>query len=393
MPVNPLDLTEAMVRINSVLPHEQLLAEFLADQIRALGLEPVWQDVAPGRPNVSCLADLSGSGPFVTFTGHLDTVAPVEGWSSDPWTPVRRDGRLYGLGALDMKSGLACAFTAFARLLQAPHAPDGPGRLGFAATCDEEGLGSGARALMQTRMADSDLILLPEPFGAAAEEDPSPLALPGKILYRIVVQGRSAHALIHPEHGINAVDDAARIVGALERLPLGVHPLLGTANYCTLKIEGGYREYSVVVPERCEIIVTRMLVPGETRDGAVEQLRRLIGSLGLDSAVSIETPPPSYQPYVLAADAPAVRAFERAFASVHGRAPILRGMMVITDGNIYGGEAGIPTISCGPRGRGLHEADEYVEIDSLEPCVAVLMGTALAFSGSAADRGGSGRVG
>lgn len=391
MDMDPLELTEAMVRINSVLPHEQLLAEFLAEQIRALGLEPDWQEVTPGRPNVSCLADLGSSGPFVTFTGHLDTVAPAEGWSTDPWTPVRRDGRLYGLGALDMKSGLACAFTAFARLLREPEGPGRPGRLGFAATCDEEGLGSGARALMQTRFADSDLMLLPEPFGGSAVEDPSPLALPGKVLYRIVVQGRSAHALINPDHGINAVNDAARIVGALERLPLGVHPLLGTANYCTLKIEGGYREYSVVVPERCEIIVTRMLVPGETRDGAVEQLRRLIGSLGLTSAVTIETPPPYYQPYVLAADTPAVRAFERAYAAVHGQSPTLRGMMVITDGNIYGGEAGIPTIHCGPRGRGLHEADEYVKIDSLEPCVAVLMGTALTFSELGASEGATGR--
>ena len=380
MHFSPLELTDAMVRINSVAPNEGELADFVGDQIRTLGVEPAWQEVAPGRHNVHCALRVGPGESFITLTGHLDTVAPASGWTSDPLAPTERDGRLYGLGALDMKSGLACAMAAFARLLSnADHHPQ-LGRIGFAATVDEEGFGTGARALLGTELGESTLILLPEPFSGATGDDPVPIAMPGKILYRIVVQGRSTHALINPAQGINAVDDAARIVTALERLPHGHHPLLGRASHSTLKIEGGYREYAVVVPERCEVIVTRMLVPGETRDEAVAQLEEIIADLRLQSIVTVETPPPSYQPFQLDADGPAVRAFRSAYSRIHGRPPVLAGLMGIADNNIYVAEGGIPTIAHGPSGKGLHEADEFVEVASLAPCVDVLVETALSFA-------------
>lgn len=380
MSFDPLALTESMVAIDSVAPREGELADFIGSQIRSLGIEPAWQEVAPGRPNVYGSVRVGPGKSFITLTGHLDTVAPANGWASDPFTPTRRDGRLYGLGALDMKAGVACALTAFARLLANADSHPALGRIGFAATVDEEGFGTGARALLGTEMGASTLILLPEPFAGNGAGNPVPIAQPGKILYRILVQGRSTHALLNPYQGINAVDDAARIVGALRDLPLGNHPLLGQASYSTLKIDGGYREYAVVVPERCEIVVTRMLVPGETRDLAVAQLRALVNGLALDSTVTIETPPPAYQPFALAPTDPAVAAFEAAYFRVHQRPPVVGGLMVIADNNIYVTEGGIPTIACGPEGQGLHEADEYVEIDSLEPCTEVLAATALEFA-------------
>lgn len=379
MTLSALSLTDQMVRIPSVLPREEALAEFVADQIRGLGLEPEWQEVEPGRPNVWCLAEVGEGSSLVTFTGHLDTVGVAEGWETDPFTPTIREGRLYGLGALDMKSGLACALEAFERML-ARGAAGGPGRVAFAATVDEEGLGTGARALLQTPLAASDLILLPEPFSGRSAGDPVPIAMPGKILYRIRVRGRSSHALSHPERGINAVDDAARIVAALDRLPLGEHPQLGRASCCTLKIDGGYRDYAVVVPEQCEVIVTRLLVPGETRELAVRQLEELVASLRLASTVSIDTPPPAYQPFALDPGSPAVAAFRGAYAAVHGRDPVLAGLPGIADNNIYVAEGGIPTIAHGPTGQGLHEAGEYVEVASLAPCVEVLVNTARAFA-------------
>jgi acetylornithine deacetylase/succinyl-diaminopimelate desuccinylase-like protein len=384
---NPLALTEAMVQINSVLPGEADLANFVAGQIRDLGLEPWWQEVAPGRRNVGCIVPVGPADSLITFTGHLDTVPPAHGWQTDPFTPTRQDGRLHGLGAADMKSGLACAWTAFVRLLQDPAAHPDLGRIGFAATVDEEGLGTGARALLGSEFSASDLILLPEPFSGSSPGDPVPIAMPGKLLYRIVVQGRSTHALTEPDLGINAVEDAARIVTALGTLPLGSDPTLGRASCVPLKIDGGYREYAVVVPEHCEIIATRMLVPGETRELAVAQLRDAIDALQVRSVVTIETPPPAYQAFHLPEESPAVRAFRSAYTAVHRRPPFMGGLMGIADNNIYVAEGGIPTIAHGPTGGGLHQANEYVEMASLEPCVAVLMGTAMGWGRGEGGRG------
>ncbi len=351
----------------------------MADEIRTAGLEPEWTEIAPGRPNVCCMARLGPKPGLVTLTGHLDTVHDAAGWTSDPFQATEREGKLYGLGALDMKSGLACAFTAFRRLIEDRSRHAELGTIGFAATVDEEAYGTGARALLGTKYGRSDLMLLTEPFHGSGPDDAVPFVMPGKVLYRIGVHGKSSHALCHPERGINAVDDAAKIVTALARLELGSHPVLGRMNYSTLKIEGGYREYSVVVPERCEIIVTRLLAPGETRQGAVEELERLVAGLGLASTVSVEAAPPSYEPFEIDPDHPAMQAFEAAYRVRFGRDPSVGGLLGITDANIYQGEGGIPTIIFGPKGRGLHEKDEYVEIDSLSPVVDVLVDTTIRF--------------
>ncbi len=370
-----LSFTKRMVQVDSRLPTEGPLAQLVADEIRSIGLEPVWQEVSPGRPNVYVIVKAGPKSGLVTFTGHLDTVDVAEGWETDPLGPVERDGKLYGLGALDMKSGIACAFHAFRRLVQDPSLSSRLGTLAFAATVDEEAFGTGSRALLETPLGKSDLLFLTESFYGGS--DPTdlvvPIAQPGKILYRVVVTGRTSHALLSPDRGINAVHDASRIVAALDRLPLGSHPLIGPMNYSTLKIDGGYREYSVIVPERCEVIITRLLAPGETQAKALDELRTLIASLGLESTVTVEAAPPSYEPFELDPAHPGMAAFEAAYQARLGELPRLGGTLVITDGNVYLGEGRIPTVTFGPRGAGFHEKNEYVEVATLEPVVDVLV--------------------
>jgi len=373
-------LLDRMVRVDSVLPREAELARLVGDEIRGLGLEPVWQEVSPGRPNVFVSARVGPKETMVTLTGHLDTVPAARGWRSDPFVPVVDAGRMYGLGALDMKSGLACAFHAFARLYRDRSRHSELGTIAFAATVDEEGYGTGATALLDTELGQSDLILLPEPFHGGSPDDPVPIAITGKVLYRVVVTGRTTHGFT-PERGINAVEDAARIVAALERLPLAAHPLIGGGNLSTLKIDGGYREYSVIVPERCEVVVTRLLVPGETAELARTQLEELIKSLGLESTVVVEMPAPQYQPVELDPELPALGAFVASYRRHFGAEPHLGGKRGIVDGNTYIAAGGVPTLTFGPRGEGLHEAGEYVELASLEPVTNVLMDVARSVSG------------
>ena len=133
---------------------------------------------------------------------------------------------------------------------------------------DEEGYGIGAKALLDTEYAGSDAMLLGEPyFGCeiGGPDEALPIGLTGKVLYKLTVTGRMAHAF-YPERGVNAVEDAGKILAALDQLKIGQHPEFGSGNYSTLKVEGGYKEYAVVVPETCEIIISRLTVPGETRD-------------------------------------------------------------------------------------------------------------------------------
>jgi acetylornithine deacetylase/succinyl-diaminopimelate desuccinylase-like protein len=373
-----LDILRQSIRINSIIPSEQALAEFFAEKIRELGLEPEWHQVAPGRPNVYCSAQLGAGKRFLTLTGHLDTVDVAMNWPTDPFEPVEKEGRLYGLGAWDMKSGLACAMAAFKALIEAETLHGRLGRLGLALTVDEEGYGLGAKALLQTEYGQSDGFILGEPFYGGSQDRALPLGMTGKVLYKLTVQGKMAHAF-RPENGINAVEDAGRILAALERLNIGAHPQFGSGNYSTLKVEGGYQEYAVVVPERCELIISRLTVAGESRESAVADMRALVDRLDLASTVTIETPPPYYEPYLIEQDGELVAAFSAAHELVQGAAPLFGVSRGITDANIYVPEGKIATLTFGPGGAGAHEAGEYVEMATLEPVARVYTETAIRF--------------
>ena len=369
---------EESIQINSIIPYEELWAAYLADKIREMGLEPEWEEVAPGRPNVYVSADLGPSDRFLLLTGHSDTVDIAEGWPTDPFDPVQKEGKMYGLGSFDMKSGVVCALTAFKALLEDTSLHGKLGRIGFAATVDEEGYGLGAKALLKTEYAQADAILLGEPFYGYSPERPLPIGITGKVLYKITLKGRMAHGF-YPERGINAIEEAGKIIAALPELNIATDPEYGRGNYSTLKIEGGYKEYAIVVPERCEIIITRLTIPGENRQTALKDMESLIASLNLACEVTIETPPPFYDPYTIARDTTFGRAFDNAYENVLGKAPHYAFVQGITDANIYVPEGKIPTINFGPLGAGAHEAGEYVEIESLPKVAQVFVDTAINF--------------
>ena len=278
-----------------------------------------------------------------------------------------------------MKGGLACSLAAFKALAEADELHGSLGRLGFAAVVDQEGLSAGAKALLETGYGECDAMLHAEHFYGDSEDDYLPIAVTGKVLYRLIVRGRAAHAFRPHLGGINAVVDAAQIVAALDRLELREHPLFGRGTVCALKMEGGYKEYSIVVPEHCEVVITRLIVPGETRETAVTDMEELIDSLGLESEVTVETPPPCYDPYVLDDDSPILPPFREAYREVIGVDPHFAGHRGILDANVFVGEGDIPTVVFGPRGANHHAAGEYVELSTLEPVASVYAETAIRY--------------
>ena len=374
-----LRVLRELVSIDSVLPSERLAAEFLAQELSALGLVPEMTEVAPGRPNVCATAGLGSSDRFLVFSGHSDTVGPATDWETDPFELTEVEGRLYGLGVYNMKAGLACALTAFKAVLEATDLHASLGRLGLAVTVDQEGHSLGAKALLDTEYGRCDAMLHGEHFYGDSEADYLPIAATGKVLYKLSVKGRAAHAFRPHLGGINAVTDAACIVAALDRLVLREHPLFGKGTTCVLRIEGGPKQYAIVVPEHCDVIVTRLTVPGETKDIAVQDMRRLVDSLDLESDVEIEIAPPYYDPYFLDETGPFVAQFRDTYRRVIGIEPHFAAHRGIIDANVFVGEGQIPTIAFGPKGANHHCAGEYVEKVTLVPVARVYAETALDF--------------
>jgi acetylornithine deacetylase/succinyl-diaminopimelate desuccinylase-like protein len=360
------ELTARLVAIRSYPGAEGRVQRVVFDWLSAAGLAP--EELATGeaeRPNVIARIE-NGPGPTLLLNGHVDTVLAVEGWTSDPWTPQREGDRLLGLGACDMKSGVAAAMLATRALARARDR--WRGTVLFTSVVDEEAYSLGARALIASGL-QADYCVVTE----ASWDEPC-LGGVGKALIRAEVTGRSAHAT-WPGGGINAAVEAARLAVALERVPVGRHPRI-EASQTVLSIHAGPEQYVMTVPDAGTLLINRHLVPGESADDVLEQYRELAAGLGSEAHFDLTLQPPYYPSWEISPDHPFVGAFARAYSAETGRQPTW-GYRAFGDANLFSAAAGIPTVQFGPRGGNFHQADEWVDVPSIAGTVRVLCRLAL----------------
>ena len=366
-----------LVAIDSVNPTlvsggagEAAVADRVAVALRAAGLDVHITEVATGRPNVVGVLEGRASGRSLMFCGHLDTVG-VEGMS-DPFDPVARDGRLYGRGAQDMKSGLAAMIDAAARL--AAGGGLGTGRVVVAAVADEEHASLGADALVREHTADGAVVTEPTDLAVATGHQ-------GFEWVEVETRGRAAHGS-RPAEGRDAILRMGRVLARLEAINAGLmtgpgHPLLGTASLHASTIGGG-RELSVY-PDRCRLRFERRTLRGEPSDVGLKEVQTVLGELGrVDAEFEASVQQLfSRPPYEIPDDHPVCRALVRVLQR-RGRDAAPTGMSFWTDAAVLG-HAGTPAVLFGPSGAGLHSTEEYVEIDSVITCRDILVELAREF--------------
>lgn len=369
-----IDLLKALVRIDSVNPSlvpgaagEAAIARALAEHMRGTGLDVHVQDVAEGRPNVVGVLEGREPGRSLMFCGHIDTVG-VAGMPQ-PFDPVDRDGRVYGRGSQDMKSGVAAMVDA-ARVLRDSGGLE-EGRLIIACVVDEEHASIGADALVKKWYADGAVVTEPTDLAIA-------IAHKGFEWVEIETEGRAAHGS-RPREGRDAIRLMGRVLTELDALDHELqsrppHPLLGTASLHASLIHGG-RELSSY-PDRCHLQMERRTVPGEQPGRGAREVADILARL---SAADPEFKAASRQlfarsPYEIAADHPlvatmklAVTAASSAPSAAPSAAPSVSGMSFWTDASVLG-DAGIPSLLFGPTGAGLHGVEEWVEAQSVITC-------------------------
>ncbi len=135
-------LSEEMIAIPSVTGDEEALALYIEEKLESYGMETELQYVADGRPNVYAVMKGGGPGRSLNYNAHTDTVPPGDGWDTDPFKAVIRDGKLYGRGACDMKTGIACALNMFQAIADA--GAEFSGELSFSGVVDQEATDFGA---------------------------------------------------------------------------------------------------------------------------------------------------------------------------------------------------------------------------------------------------------
>ena len=110
-----------MIKIASVVWCEGELAYYLKEELEAIGLEIEMHDVEPDSLNIYRRLKRESPGKRLNFNGHTDTVPIVEGWDMDPFTPVIRKGKMFGLGSCDMKGGIACVINMLRAVSDSGH--------------------------------------------------------------------------------------------------------------------------------------------------------------------------------------------------------------------------------------------------------------------------------
>jgi len=277
-----VELLARLVAIDTQNPpgREAETATFLAKTLEDMGFAVEVRPLSQGRANVVARLD-NGPGPCLAFNSHMDTVPVGDGWTSDPFRLTERDGRLFARGACDAKGAIAAMVEAGRLLVARPDAWRGMLLLMFVA--DEEIDGGGSRALAQ-QGPKPDLVVVGEPTNNAVCA-----AHKGCLRPLIRTKGRAAHSG-RPELGVNAILAAGRMMSLFDardrELQSQSHPLVGHASLTVTRIAGGIGDN--IVPDACEIVLDRRLLPGETLDDALGDLHALITRARNEHAVEAE---------------------------------------------------------------------------------------------------------
>lgn len=346
-----------MISIDSIDGHEAKLADYIAGELLSMGLEAKYsyfpEDEARQRPSLTTVLDSGRPGKTMLLIGHIDTVDIGKGWKTDPFTPVEDGDKVYGRGAMDMKGGLAAILETLQYYTM--HRDEFSGRIIGAFVADEEVLSRGTYQLVSEGLKADYAIM------AECRYDNVAIAFRGRFSFDVQVGGVAAHSSKYPEAGENAIITAGRLAAAIEALPTATHPTLKHGTWCVRYIEGGNKN-TLVVPDSCSLFVERFVVPGEDEEGCIEQIRGAARDLGIEDKVSVQLRPrplPYMHSFALNEDDYIVRVIRDKFYEATGNELPVAYDPSVCDSNILAYEQGIPTVTFGPSGGGMHAANEY----------------------------------
>jgi len=304
----------------------------------------------------------------IVLSGHTDVV-PVDGqpWTSDPWTLVERDGRLYGRGACDMKGFLALALAAAPELAKAPLAR--PVHLAF--SYDEE-----VGCLGAPSMIEEIARVLPRPQAVIVGEPTNMEAVRGHkgiSVYRVTVNGREAHSSL-THLGVSAVMAAVKLMAMLtdlseqlEREADPASPFSPKGATLTIGVVEGGTAANILARE-CSFLFDLRCPPGIEPEAVLLPFRKACAEMNAElkarapeAGVRIErrSSTPGLKPET---DGEAER-LARILAGDNGPGRVVS--YAAEAGQFQG--AGFSTVICGPGSIDqAHQPDEYVEVSQMQ---------------------------
>ena len=341
---------------------EQRIAEYVGAELSRMRLDVSLLGSA-GRTSVVAEARAGVGAETLLVASHLDTV-PVDGMEIDPFDPVIQDGRLYGRGSCDTKSGMAALLEALGRVLSRGTLKRNVIVVGES---DEEHRSAGAYdVLAELGARRPDWSLATEPTGLRLIH-----AHKGVVHARVRARGLACHSS-DPTAGRNAIVLLARAILAIEasaRVFLErPHPDLGPATLSIGIVRGG--QAPNIVPDDAWLWVDRRTLPNEPPEVVKRELEDVLAKAGLAGEVVIDSCREEKPPLGNERESLSVRATGEALESL-GLAADVSTVAFGTDAGVFS-RVGIPSVVIGPGSIALaHTAREFVPVDEVETMVRI----------------------
>ena len=358
MAIDPIALTQALVRRPSVTPADEGAMDVLQAALEQTGF--VCRRMRFGQIE-NLYARRGTARPNLCFAGHTDVVpvGDVKAWSHEPFEAGVHDGILLGRGAVDMKGAIAAFVAAAAQAVV-------PGSLSFLITGDEEGeADDGTRRVVEALQAEGEVIdhcVLGEPTSAAALGDQLKIGRRGSLNAQIVVDGVQGH-VAYPHAAANPVRPLIKL---LERLQSRVlddgYPRFPPSNLEVTTIDVG-NPATNVIPARASARLNIRFNPSHDGDGLaawLEQERAAIQA-GFSGTVSLTSRLTGNA--FITEPGPFVDVLGDAIQKVLGRTPTLSTTGGISDARFL--RALCPVVELGLVGATMHAVDERVPVDDI----------------------------
>jgi succinyl-diaminopimelate desuccinylase len=358
------ELTCELIRRPSVTPDDAGCQGFLADRLAASGFRIEHLPFAAVR---NLWATHGQGGPVLVFLGHTDVVppGPREAWSSDPFQPELRDGRLYGRGSADMKGSVAamvCALEAFVRAR-----PDHPGTLALLLTSDEEGEAlHGVRAVAECFRATGqrlDWCVVGEPSSLERLGDSVRIGRRGSLSGSLVVHGVQGH-VAYPDRAINPIHRLAPALAELTQRQWDE----GSAEFPPTSFQvsniGAGTGANNVIPGQLQAEFNFRFSTRWTQDALRAEVESVLHRHGVDYSLRWHL---SGEPFLTRAG----RLRDAVRGALHAQ------LGVTPDENTAGGTSdgrfiaplGAEVVELGPVNASIHKVDEHVAVDELKALV------------------------
>jgi succinyl-diaminopimelate desuccinylase len=375
-----VELTKTLVEIPSETGKEEAIGDWLVDYFKGLGLTEITRLPVDEAGDTVVAVLKGGKGTKMMLNFHIDTFDAFEGWDTDPFKVIGSDGRLYGLGAHDMKGGAACVLAALEVIVKSGVRLGGD--LIISGTSDEEYWSRGAHALIRSGILEGvEYNIVPEPSDHATIL----IGQRGRHVFKIRFYGSSVSAAY--DEGINAVVDASKVVAEFEKhKPDGFgympeYDMRGTL--CVTGLHSGGDK--IYVPELAEVTIDRHILPGQSVEDAAHQIKQIILDAGIKGKYELtwdERPTPAPSSYITDPNSRFVQTAKKNLENQLGEDVKFALARSVADSNHIAVYGGVPTIIMGPTGGNTCEANEWVDADSLRQVARAILGTVIDLLGT-----------